>query len=180
MNSLASNICISPLPRYAGLCLYSFLFLHRAEPSVDCEAQTRLYLVVPTSSPTFYLPAYLRFWLMDNTWHARGTKPCLLDPRLQNVRENKLIFAKYYKIALYTRRAQGFIQPTSNMPRISSGVCGWSGCSEAGSGKGVFRCGWPGGRLVSARADPSYRSLVVIVVVVGSTSCSSVVGARPW
>ena len=52
--TLLNNIYISPPPRYACLCLYSLL-LPRAEPSADCKAQTRLCLVIPTSSLTFFL-----------------------------------------------------------------------------------------------------------------------------
>ena len=50
------NKSISPLLRYAGPCLYS-LPLPRAEPSVDCKAQTRLRLVIRyTYFLTYFLP----------------------------------------------------------------------------------------------------------------------------
>ena len=88
------------------------------------------------------------------------------------------------------------------MPRISSGVCGCSSWSEGGVGDGgffvesgvavtsrwalsvgtgsgrvVFRCGRLVSGLVSTGADPSCRASMVVVVVAGSTSCSSIVGA---
>ena len=87
------------------------------------------------------------------------------------------------------------------MLRISSGTCGWSGCSEDGVGDGGFsaesglvaasrwvssvRIGsgrvvvadcWSCVMWVSAGLGPSYLSSIVVVVV-GSTSWSSVVGA---
>ena len=100
--TLLNHIYMSPLPSYVGLCLYS-LFLPRAEPSANCKAQTRLRLVLPTSLLTFlpigdFIFPILLFSPMDNTWHARGTRPCPSDPRLQNERYNKLILPKITKM----------------------------------------------------------------------------------
>ena len=76
----ANNLGIPPLQRYADLDLYSFSILHRAEPSIDCEAQNSTVFVIPssptflpTSMFTFLVITFLAYGQQDSHSDFRGT-----------------------------------------------------------------------------------------------------------
>ena len=101
--------------------------------------KTRLYLVVPISSPTFYLPAvlyitYLRFWPMDNTV---GQDLVRRTHDLQNVRANILVLPKI-----------------TNLPLMEGGL--------KGSFRLFLKCqGYPRGRVVGQAA----RKVELVMVI---------------
>ena len=105
----ANNLGISPLPRYAGLGLYSFSVLHRAEQSVDCEAQnstifsyTFLTYFLPTGEFTYFVITFLAY--VQHLAHP-SNRTLSVRPTIKNGIANKRILSKFYKIALRTRRA---------------------------------------------------------------------------
>ena len=101
--------------RGTQVSVYIVSFLLRVEPTTDCEAQNQLYLVLPISLPTFYLPAvlyYLFAFLAYGQHLARlWDRTLSVGPTITNVRANKQILPKITKLPFIQGGLNGLFNP---------------------------------------------------------------------